>query len=66
MMHENITESIAYDRGMSKCKTNYSREDIITAHTNEIVMNWVKEHHPEIIEKTRKFVEENTSEEDTE
>jgi len=66
MMHEDIVESIAYEKGLNKCKTNYSKEEIITAHTNEIIMNWVKEHHPEIIEKTRKFVEKNAIEEDTE
>lgn len=65
-MHEDIVESIAYEKGLNKCKTNYSKEEIITAHTNEIVMNWVKDNHPEIIEKTRKFVEENISEEDAE
>jgi hypothetical protein len=66
MMHEDIVESIAYEKGLNKCKTNYSKEEIITAHTNEIVMNWVKDNHPEIIKKTRKFVEENISEEDAE
>jgi len=65
-MHEDIVESIAYEKGLNKCKTNYSKEEIITAHTNEIVMNWVKDNHPEIIKKTRKFVEENISEEDAE
>ena len=65
-MHEDIVESIAYEKGLNKCKTNYSKEEIITAHTNEIVMNWVKDNHPEIIKKTRKFVEGNISEEDAE
>lgn len=65
-MHEDIVESIAYEKGLNKCKTNYSREEIITAHTNEMVMNWVKDNHPEVIEKIKKFVEENASEEDTE
>jgi sugar (pentulose or hexulose) kinase len=65
-MHEDIIESIAYEKGLSKCKTSYSREEIITAHTNEMVMNWAKEHHPEVIEKIRKFAEDNISEEDAE
>jgi hypothetical protein len=59
MMHEDIVENIAYEKGLNKCKTNYSREDIITAHANEIVMNWVKEHHSEIIEKAKKLAEDN-------
>lgn len=66
MTHQDIVESIAHEKALSKCKTNYSREEIITAHTNEMVMNWVKDNHPEVIEKIRKFVEENASEEDTE
>lgn len=66
MMHEDIIESIAYEKGLSKCKTNYSREEIITARTNEIVMNWVKDNHPEVIKQIRKLVEDDTSEEDTE
>ena len=66
MMHEDIVESIAYERGINKHKTNYSREEIITAHTNEMVMNWVKDNHPEVIEKIRKLVEDNTNEEDAE
>ena len=45
-MHEDIVESIAYEKGLNKCKTNYSREDIITARINEIVMNWVKRTSP--------------------
>ena len=57
-MHEDIVENIAYERGVNKCKTNYSDEDIITAITNEIVINWVKEHHPEIIEKSKKLAED--------
>ena len=65
-MHEDIVKNIAYEKGLSKCKTNYSREEIISAHTNEMAMNWGKDNHPEVIEKIRKFVEENTSEEDTE
>lgn len=66
MMHEDIVESVAYERGINKCKTSYSREDIVIARTNEIVINWVKEHHPEVIKKIRKLVEDNTSEKDTE
>lgn len=65
-MHEDIVESIAYEKGLNKCKTNYSKEEIITAQTNEIVMNWVKDNHPEVIEKIRKFVKKNISEKDTE
>jgi|13_taG_2_1085334.scaffolds.fasta_scaffold01243_12 hypothetical protein len=66
MMHEDIVESIAYEKGLNKCKTNYSREDVITAHTNEIVINWVKDNHPEVIEQIRKFVEDDRIEEDAE
>jgi len=65
-MHEDIVESIAYEKGLNKCKTNYSREDVITAHTNEIVINWVKDNHPEVIEQIRKFVEDDRIEEDAE
>jgi len=65
-MHEDIIESIAYEKGLTKYKANYSREEIITARTNEIVMNWVQDNHPEIIEQMRKLVEDNTSEEDSE
>lgn len=74
MTHEDIVESVAYERGINKYKTNYSRDDIVItrtneiviARTNEIVVNWVKENHPEVIEKIIKLVEDNTNEKDAE
>ena len=66
MTHEDIVESVAYERGINKYKTNYSRDDIVIARTNEIVINWVKENHPEVIEEIRKLVEDNTNEKDAE
>lgn len=62
MTHEDIVESVAYERGINKYKTNYSREDLITAHTNQIIINWVEEHHPDIIKEVRKLVEDNINE----
>ena len=61
-MREDIVENIAFERGLNYCKTNYSKEDLITAHTNKIVMNWVKDNHPEVIEEVKKFVEDNLDE----
>lgn len=66
MTHEDIVESVAYERGINKYKTNYSRDDIVIARTNEIVVNWVKENHPEVIEEIRKLVEDNINEKDAE
>ena len=66
MTHEDIVESVAYERGINKYKTNYSRDDIVIARTNEIVINWVKENHPEVIEEIRKLVEDNTNDKDAE
>lgn len=62
MTHEDIVESVAYERGINKYKTNYLREDLIIAHTNQIIINWVKEHHPDIIKEVRKLVEDNINE----
>lgn len=66
MMHEDIVESVAYERGINKYKTNYSREDMVIVRTNEIVINWVKENHPEVIEEIRKLAEDNINEKDAE
>lgn len=65
-MHEAITESIAYEKGLNQCKVNYSKEDLIVAYTNELVMDWVKSHHPHIIEKIKEFVKKEFDEKDME
>ena len=65
-MHEAITESIAYEKGLNQCKVNYSKEDLIVAHTNELVMDWVKSHHPHVIEKIKEFVKKEFDEKDME
>tara|TARA_B110000483_G_scaffold228694_1_gene291796 strand:- start:484 stop:684 length:201 start_codon:yes stop_codon:yes gene_type:complete len=63
MMDKSIVESIAYERGINKYKTNFSKEDMITAQTSEMVVNWAKDYHPEVIEKIRNLVEENMNDE---
>ena len=64
--HEQITESVAYERGINKYKIDFSRQDIIESHVNEWVLDWVKKYHPEAFKKARDFVEQNIDEENTE
>jgi hypothetical protein len=41
---------------MNKYEVNYTKEDIISYHVREWVMNWVKKYHPEVFKEAEKFV----------
>lgn len=37
-------------------KVNYTIGDFFEFYRNKILINWVKDNHPEIIEKAEKFI----------
>jgi len=37
-------------------KLDYSKEDLLEYYTNKILLNWIKEHKPELIDKVKEFV----------
>lgn len=41
---------------MNRCKVNYSAEDLLEYFRNKILIDWIKDNHPEILEKTEEFV----------
>jgi len=35
---------------------DYSFEDFVEFYHNQILLNWIQDHHPEVIEKARIFL----------
>lgn len=44
---------------MNKHKIDYDKEDILEFYKNKILLDWIKNHHPEIIEKVEEFLKIN-------
>lgn len=40
-------------------KVDYTKEDLIEYYKNKILLDWVKNNHPEIIEKAEEFIKNN-------
>jgi hypothetical protein len=47
---------------VKKYSINFSREDIVTFHVNQWIMQWVRRYHPEAFDEAKKFVEEHLDE----
>lgn len=44
---------------MNKNQVDYNKEDILEFYKNKILLDWIKNNHPEIIEKAEEFVNNN-------
>ena len=47
---------------VKKYSINFSREDIVTFHVNQWIMQWVRRYHPEAFDEAKKFVEKHLDE----
>ncbi len=41
---------------MSNNKVDYKQEDLFQFYLNKILLDWIKNHHPETIEKAKDFL----------
>lgn len=37
-------------------EVDYSKEDLLEYYTNKILLNWAREHQPELVDKVKEFV----------
>ena len=44
---------------MNKYQVDYTKEDILEFYKNQILLDWIKNNHPEIIEKAEEFIKIN-------
>ena len=44
---------------MNEHNIDYTAEDLFNFYKNEILIDWIKNNHPEIIEKVEEFIKNN-------
>ena len=44
---------------MNKHQVDYDKEDILEFYKNKILLDWIKNNHPEIIKKAEEFINNN-------
>ena len=44
---------------MNKYQVDYNKEDMLEFYKNKILLDWIKNNHPEIIKKAEEFINNN-------
>lgn len=44
---------------MNNYKVNIPHENVIEFYKNKILLDWIQNHHPEIIQKAEEFIKDN-------